>query len=129
MRLITGFIPLESGGHTPIDGYTSAVSITSDPIAVHNALGYSVQVSWPATGTPVGTFTIQASNDLEGQFRKADSNLVNWFTLSGTSTASSVGTGAIISVPDVYYRWIRLVYTRSSGSITLSARAMLKGPE
>lgn len=81
-----------------------------------NMMGVAVQVV--VTGTPTGTFSLQGSNDA---ITNSDPTYVptNWTTLSSSNTAFSAAGVALWNVPDMYFTWIRLVYTDgSSGSST-----------
>jgi hypothetical protein len=63
------------------------------------------------TGTPTGTFAVQAS---------PDQTLVQQIELSGTPTASGAADDIRIEMNQVPDKFIRLVYTRTSGTGTLS---------
>lgn len=84
------------------------------------ALG-SIQVVW--TGTPVGNFTIEISNDIcvVGLTDPAE-NVVNWTTYTGSTQAAGGGSGSFMwNLCEVGYRWVRLKYTKSSSTGTASA--------
>lgn len=134
MRLSKSFTPTEAGGHTPIDGYISSAAITSDPIFLAHVYGYAIAVSWPSTGTPVGSFVLQASNDVERAYSQGlpegvpDPKLLNWVNIiPDTTINSSAGSPGLWNISNAMYRWVRIVYTPSSGSITLSAKVLVKG--
>lgn len=127
MRLQKPIIPTENISNQPIDGYISATDITSNPIFLAHVYGYSPSVSWPDDGSPVGTFKLQGCNDIElHAVGQPDANLVDWFDIASSSQASSLGSPLAWNVNGAMYRWIRLVYTASSGSITLKARIQIK---
>ena len=86
--------------------------------------GISYDLAW--TGTPVGTFQVQVSNtyaqDPDGDVLSAG----NWNTLPTTSftgtypvPAGSPGNG-FLDVVGTEAAWVRLQYTASSGSGTLT---------
>jgi hypothetical protein len=101
-----------------IDGYVSSTSFNSAPVKVGRKWGYSLTLSCPATGTPSGTVKLQGCNDQERILDVADSTMTNWFDLNGASSAVSGASVICIEDRDPGYRWIRVVYTASSGSIT-----------
>lgn len=83
------------------------------------------------TGSPNGTFKLQWSNDIvpipaSGAANLA-SSVVNWTDYTGSSQAISAAGNFGWVLGDTGYRWIRLVYTRSSGTGTLNATACNKG--
>ncbi len=138
MRLSHGLIPTMSSGTVQIDGYTSSADVISDPISLKHVYGYSVTVSFPTTGTPVGTFTLEACNDIESpNSQPYYSNLSNWVTVANSSTASSaavaISPSTLSSITWNYsntmYRFLRVKYTRTSGSITLTERVQIKAGE
>ena len=90
-------------------------------------VGYSL--SW--TGTPNGTFTVQVSLDYSPGLAPTDYpiNAGTWstLTLSTAITASGSPDNAFIDVTLVSAPWIRLVYTPSSSTGTLSVWVCGKG--
>lgn len=108
------------------------------PFHVERCGSLAFQVSCPATGTPNGSFAIQGSNDvsLQESNGKPDTNLLNWSTLSfvdeatGATVQSKAVAGAqsfIASIQNITPRWVRFVWTNTSGSALLSVRAQEKG--
>lgn len=94
-----------------------SASFNSDKGNVTNARGYSIQAVWTGGGSPVGTMSLQASTDG-----------TNWSDIS-TSTLSVSGNSGnnIFNVKDVYYNFVRLVYTRTSGTANVSITLISKG--
>lgn len=77
------------------------------------------QGSWQiiaADSTAAGTIKIQVSNDLcpEGNL-PSSFTVSNWSDLSGASSTLSAGGIALIPKTDLAYRWMRAVFTYSSG--------------
>lgn len=114
----------------------------SVPIWVQDKDTLSLQFSCPASGTPLGSFIIQGSNDPgnQGQGGNAgntpDSSLTNWSTLSfwdeslGTyvqarAVSGAVSYGATIQVFPM--KWFRIKWTNTSGTINITARVCLRG--
>lgn len=128
-------IPLALDGYetgiNTLDGYVVATSFNSSPGPIHRDLGISVSLSCPATGTPVGTLKLQGCNDIERRENVPDANLTNWFDVAsgGNRVVSIAVSGAGVynlTDPNAMYRWFRVVYTRTSGSITATVRVHVK---
>lgn len=85
-----------------------AASVTSD-IIVFMGTVFSIQVVY--TGSPTGTFKLQYSLDKE-----------NWSDVAGSEEAISGGCNTLWSLVNVAVPYIRIVYTRGSGSGTLTAK-------
>lgn len=81
------------------------------------------------TGSPVGTLSIQVSNDNVAVAAGANpaANVVNWSDYTGSSSAVSGAGNLTYNLTFAGYRWVRLVYTRSSGTGTLNATFTGKG--
>lgn len=107
-----------------VDEASMATSITSPPTNINRLPGLAYQVVW--TGSPVGTFTVQVSNDyVEGPQREV-LNAGNWDDLptssfSGTYPvpAGSPGHG-MLDIVGTEVAWIRLVYNSTSGTGNLT---------
>jgi hypothetical protein len=90
----------------------------------------SIQIVWASGATPVGALTLEVSNDIVQPSLGTNpaANVVNWTTYSGSSTALSGNSGtAFYNITDMGFRWLRLVYTRTSGSATMNAVFFGKG--
>lgn len=100
-----------------------SADINSNPTQIEWVFGYSIQCVM--TDAPVGTLKLQASND----FDPGRPNLAptNWSDIANTSQAVNGAGIAFYNIPDSMYRWVRLVYTFTSGTGTLTARIQTKG--
>jgi hypothetical protein len=107
-----------------------AVSLSTDQAsAATNVLNLdyaSIQVIWSGGGSPVGTITIQGTNidpDLP-----TFSSTTDWSTLelSGTVSVSGNSGNHSIIFEQLPFHSIRFVYTRSTGTATLSAHLSSK---
>ena len=88
-------------------------STTNTPAKdVYNLNRYAIQAAF--TGTFSGALKLQVSND------DLDTAPVNWDDLASSSTAITAAGTYTWNVSSVAYRWVRVVYTFTSGSITLS---------
>lgn len=104
-------------------------NITSTGINLISAYAYSIQAVWTGGTAPVGTFTLQGSDDPgDTGTGQGVSQPVNWTTITGSSQAISGSPGSILyDVTECSYRWTRLVYTAGSGSATMQATINVKG--
>lgn len=95
-------------------GDMEQTTITSTAMDLTYVQQYSVQAVY--TGSPVGTFKLQLSND-----NAPCSSAVNWTDYSSSSQAISAAGNYAWNVSFSNYHCVRLVYTRDSGSGTLTA--------
>lgn len=111
-------------------GATSlGASATLTPVWLGHIVNYSLQLVF--TGTPAGTFKLQCSNDPgrpSAQGTPEYDTVVNWTDIADSSQAVSAAGDITWDVQNAGYVWVRVVYTRSSstGSLT-SARFNVKG--
>ena len=115
---------------TPVitNGDMSATSITSLVTVLQSITGCSYQAVWSGT-SPVGTLSVQVSNDYALTATGGVANSGTWTTITlnvGGSPASSVSvsgnTGsAFIDIDKTGAYAVRLVYTKGSGTGTLNA--------
>lgn len=79
-----------------------------------------------ADATAAGTVKIQVSNDICTQGHLPSSFVVtNWSDLPTASVTPTVGGVFLIPKIDMSYRWIRAVYTRSSGGTSTVSVSMM----
>jgi hypothetical protein len=105
-----------------VDAVSMGASINSSGIDLNQQMIYAIQAVW--TGTPAGTLKIQVSNDIV----PVASSVVNWTDYTGSSQTLSGSAGDFVwNVLNVGYRWMRLVYTRSSSTGTLNVTYSGKG--
>lgn len=132
MRISNENLLIKDGIATSTD---MASSIDFQPIFLGHIANYSIQIVF--TGTPTGSFKLQISND-EG-FKNSGSpntptntaqqlDIVNWTDVTDSQFAVSAAGNVAWEVENTGARWVRVVYTASSGSGTVaSARANVKG--
>lgn len=113
-----------------INAVSMASSITGSATIIQRLPGISYDLAW--TGDPTGTFSIQVSNTYAQNVDGTVANAGNWTTLPpaafiGTipAPAGSPDTGFIDIVGTEAYA-IRIVYTRSSGTGSLTVLACAK---
>lgn len=105
-------------------GQSMGASFNSTIIPLAQVEFLSIQAIW--TGSPVGNFTLQTSCD-QGTDSQGD-GVTNWTTYTGSSQAAGGVAGDLTyGVTVTGDRWIRLVYTRTSGTGTVNIRCETKG--
>jgi len=95
-------------------------SINGPAINIRNFIGFYFNVRY--TGASVdGTFKLQASGDV-------DSVPTHWKDISG-ATAVASGPGSVdFNISGANYPWVRIVFTRTSGTGTIQeSNITLKG--
>lgn len=117
-------------------GDMSTSSLTSSVTNIQYLDNIGLQFTW--TGSPVGTFQVQISADYAQDINENVTNQGNWvpITLSyfngtdfvtSTTIPTSVGSPVYIDLDLLSAPWIRSVYTRVSGSGTLTEVITAKG--
>jgi endonuclease YncB( thermonuclease family) len=84
----------------------------------------------PATSTPVGTFKIQVSNSNPLEIPPAgtpDATAMDWADSGATVASAGSGETLYVQHAPAQSRWVRLVYTRTSGSGSATVNAHGKG--
>lgn len=106
---------------TITNGDMSLASLTSAVTAIQFLDNIGVQLNF--SGTPTGSFQIQVSADYAQDGEGNVQNGGNWIpVLLPSSPAASGSAGVIyIDLNQLSAPWIRVVYTRVSGSGTLNA--------
>ena len=119
-----------------VDGVTTqpsmATSFNLPAIWLGHIDNYAIQLFF--TGTPIGTFTLQASNDAgnlpngTGIQSNQVAGITNWTTIADSSVAINGAGDCMYNVRNAGYNWVRVVYTATSSTGTVtSARAYVKG--
>jgi hypothetical protein len=101
----------------PID---MSVAWTSDAIWLGHLRDFSIQLIF--TGTPLGIFRLQCSNDRETNVETA-SGVTNWSIMSGSTQSISEAGDHTYAIADAGYRWLRIQWIPglgSSGSINVA---------
>jgi hypothetical protein len=96
-------------------------SFASPPIMLDQVVGYSFQAVF--TGSPVGTFKIQCSNDDV----KLASQVSNWSDIASSSKSIATAGDIFWNIDNAFYKWTRLVYTAAVGSGTCNVSFVSKG--
>lgn len=105
-------------------------SFNLDPVWLGHICNYSIQLVF--TGTPDGSLKLQCSNDAGTPNGAAPATMstgvTNWTDIAGSSQSIAAAGNHVWTVENAGYNWVRVVYTRSSstGSLTV-ARVNVKG--
>lgn len=112
---------------TIINAVSMASSITSSVVEIKNQDNIGIQLNW--TGTPVGTFAVQVSSDYLQDTEGNVMNAGNWITLPISPSIAAAGSAdsAFVDVNQTSAQYMRVVYTRTSGTGTLTGIAVGKG--
>lgn len=113
-----------------VSGATIGVGFVSSVVDLQQVWIYSLQASW--TGSPIGEFKIQASNDVRPE--AVDRPVpyfapTNWTVVGGSisSTTAISSSNFMWNVDSPAYRWIRLVYVAQTATGVLTVNAVTKG--
>lgn len=104
-----------------ITAASMAGNVTSTVTNIQFLDNIAVQLNF--TGTPVGTFTVQVSADYAQDDLGNVTNSGNWIPITLNPVPSAAGTAdqIFIDLNQLAAPWIRVVYTRTSGSGTLNS--------
>lgn len=106
---------------------TGTATNNSDPIWLGHAAGVAIQAVW--TGTPNGAFKLQCAVDPQVPSPGiTNPTITNWEDIASSnySVTGSAGTYTW-NITSAFYPWIRVVYTNTSSTGTLSIRYNTKG--
>lgn len=114
---------------TVINAKSMSSSIISSPTILQSISAVSYVVIWSEGSTPVGSLSVEVSNDFSLEADGTVKNAGIWVPITLTLSGSPVtgipvsgdsGSG-FIDVPGISAYAIRLHYTRSSGSGTMTS--------
>jgi hypothetical protein len=120
-------------GNAPLqlDSSDMSGSIISQPIWLGHIANYSIQLVF--SGTPAGAFKLQCSNDegdpnADKHVPPRDYKVTNYTDILGSEQTVTEAGDLTYDTANIGYRWVRLVWTPTSGSGTLDgARFNVKG--
>ncbi len=110
---------------TLYDGYVDG-SLTTNAYDLSHMTLVSITATLSGGHSPVGSLKLQGCNDSG----RNGSVLTNWFDITApVSSVSAVSDDGSTTwnYTNIGYKWIRLVYTRSSGFATFLVRCNVKG--
>lgn len=118
---------------SPANGNSMAANITSSPTVILDMYALSYGLSWTGS-TPIGTVSIQGSNDFLLNAEGFVMNAGTWNTLTVNYNGSPVTTvpvtgntgNGLIDVTATGIYAIRLIYTATSGTGSLTVTMVAK---
>lgn len=145
-NVIIGLDTIDSrtGADTP--GYTNksltvGANVFGKPTNLNGIWLYTIQAVISGGAAPTGTLKLQGSLDalddpstnlpgIRGTSVEGIplASVMNWTDIAGSSVAVTNNGNWVWNVADSGYEWVRLVWTFTSGTGTLSARFKGKGP-
>jgi len=104
-----------------------ATSLTSPVVEIRNQDNVGIQLHW--TGAPVGDFDFQISSDHAQDSQGNVTNAGNWVSLPLSPAISAAGSAddAYVDLNQMSAMYCRVVYTRTSGTGSLSGVIVAKG--
>lgn len=108
-------------------GDMSTATVTSLVTTITGLDNLSYQLVW--TGSPVGTFDLQGSNTYAPGIGGTVLNAGTWtsVTLSPAPVASGSGGNLLLNLDGLGFAYVRMVYTKTSGTGTLNGTIAGKG--
>jgi hypothetical protein len=100
--------------NTLVDAHSLGASFNSSSLELPLVELLSAQLIWTDSGSLSGTVNLQASNDN-----------TNWVSVG--SQALSGSSTAMINKSDILYKYVRIAYTRTAGSGSLTVLVNAKG--
>ena len=109
-----------------------AASTSLKPIWLGQTVNYSIQLTF--TGTPDGTFKLQASDDVGNSTATADTQMyekvVNWTDIFGSEQEITEGGNHTWRACNAGYPWVRVVWTAAGAGtspVLTEARSLVQG--
>lgn len=101
-------------------GDMSTASLTTIGLDIQQLYSYAIGAVF--SGTMAGTFVLQVSSDIVLMAPGSDpaANVINWYDYTDSAVSISEGGNYLWNVNPAGYRWVRLKYTKSSGTGSLS---------
>lgn len=115
------------------DTVSLGASFASAAFKLESMIYCSIEGVWLAGTAPVGTFTLEGSNNGfldNGSLNNAENPEAVWVTISGSSVPAGGGAGSTLyNVTDIAFHDIRYRYIRTSGTSTGTFYIFAKGFE
>lgn len=109
-----------------IVAHSLAATFKSAAIYLEQDMVVSIQAIW--SGAPVGNFSLQTSCNPAQPLEGANIPESDWTDYTGSSTAAGGAAGNVTwRVATLGDRWMRVVYTFTSGTGSVDARFNAKG--
>lgn len=107
-----------------------SASFNSDPFRLEQMDLVAIQAAVSGSALLNGTLKLQVSCDVgldSGTGPGGILNVTNWTDYAGSETTITADGTTLWNVSQCAFKWIRVVYTRTAGTGTLTIRANAKG--
>jgi hypothetical protein len=98
----------------------STNAIVSQPINMEDIDNVGLETDW--TGTPTGTFSLEASNQYDPE-TNPNATFKAVTLASAPANPAGSASGWLLDLNQIPFRWVRLRYTNASGTGTLQSYA------
>ena len=105
-------------------GDLSQATVASTAVILDQVFMYAIQAV--ITGSPVGSIKLQVSNDFDPA-NPTTTQPTNWTDVTSSVTAISAATSVVWEDGDSTYRWVRVLYTKTSGTGACTIRINTRG--
>lgn len=113
--------------NTTILKASDSTSQSSSVVDGLNVFSASFQASF-SDGAAAGTLQVQASNDIPpSNYSVATFSPSNWTNVSNGSATVTAGASVLVSLPQTSYRFMRVIWTPSAGSGTITCNVCALG--
>jgi len=110
-----------------LDAVSTAASFNSEAYSLKNIAGFSITLNF-SDGNAIGSVKLQVSNDGENAAPSTWIDLTAPTTSVKSISAVDSSTNPVVwNVTSAFYRWVRVVYTRTSGTSTCTVKINGKG--
>lgn len=109
-----------------LNAINAATAGAQNSSQIDSRLLFSMSVQVVAAGAPVGVVKVQVSND-EGSSIPIPFSPTNWVDLPSISVAISASGNFLIPKFDLCYNYVRIVYTKTSGTGSITAEVKSLG--
>lgn len=121
-----------AGSYTTSPGALTNATLYSEPVELRHLDEYALQLAISGGGTPTGTFILQASNSdplipVTG-VQSVDASAMTWTDVDGSSIAITTDGNKMWNASGVGYLWVRIKWTKTSGTGNAVATFNGKGP-
>jgi len=124
---VPSFAEISSLSKDILSSQSMGASFTSKGVDISKIDLLSIQAVWTGGGSPTGDFIVQVSND-DVALSTPDQagNVVNWSTYPSSTISITTDGDLTYNIANIGYRWVRLKYTRTSGTGTIDAKLVVK---
>lgn len=109
-------------------GDLAQAALYSQPIPIDNEEGFAAVLKVASGTAPTGTFKVQTSNHSPPvpPTGTPDATAMDWADTSASAAITTNGNALLQHAP-AYGRWVRVTWTKTSGTGTLTGNGQAKG--